>query len=83
MGAYLAFDSPEDDQPPDDKGCLTVFGLGPPFTTVGYRVYVYFDCDANRRTFSITLPPTGDEPQTVTGTDSGTFAGKFVPATCT
>lgn len=81
MGAYLAFDSPDDGQAPDDEGCLTVSGLGTPFTTGGYRVYVYFDCDANNRTFSITLTPAGGEPQTMTGTDSGTFAGKFVQAT--
>jgi len=81
MGAYLAFDNPDDGEAPDDKGCLTVSGLGAPFTTVGYRVYVYFDCDANNRTFSITLTPTVGQAQTVTGTDSGTFAGKFVQAT--
>ena len=80
MGAYLAFDSPDDGQAPDDKGCLTVSGLGAPFTTEGYRVYVYFDCDADNRTFTITLTPAGAQPRSATGTDSGTFVGKFVKA---
>ena len=80
MSSYLAFDSPSDGEPPDDKGCLTISGLGAPFTTEGYRVLVYFDCDADNRTFSVTVTPRGGKAQAKTGTDSGTFSGTFVEA---
>ncbi len=80
MSSYLAFDAPDDGTPPDDKGCLTVSGLAAPFTTDGYRVIVYFDCDADNRTFAITVTPQAGKPRTRTGTDSGTFDGKFVEA---
>ena len=80
MSSYLAFDNPEDDKPPDDRGFLTVSGLGAPFTAEGYRAIVYFDCDADNRTFTITVTPQDGKVQTKTGTDSGTFTGKFVEA---
>ncbi len=71
MASYVAWD-PVDGTIPEDSGQITITGLGSAFTTPGYDVYVYFDADANNRTFTLTLNGTA-----VTSTDSTTWNGTY------
>ncbi len=71
MNSYLAFK-------PSDGGNLQISGLSTDFSNPGYRVYVYFDTDNADRTHTLILTPAGSAPLVKTGTDSGTYSGKFV-----
>jgi arylsulfatase A-like enzyme len=71
MSSYIAWD-PVDGTSPEDTGRISITGLGPAFTGSGYDVYVYFDADANNRTFTFTLNGTA-----VTAADSTTWNGSY------
>jgi len=71
MASYVAWD-PVDGTTPEDSGQITITGLGSAFTTPGYDVYIYFDADANNRTFTFTLNGTP-----VTSADSSTWNGVY------
>ena len=71
MSSYIAWD-PVDGTSPEDTGQMAITGLSPAFTGPGYDVYVYFDADANNRTFTFTLNGTA-----VTAADSTTWNGTY------
>ncbi len=60
-----------------DSGNISIANLPAPYTA-GYSVYVYFDADANTRTFDITVDGT-----TIQAKDASTFNGTYKNAATT
>ncbi len=76
MSGYVSWD-PADGTSPEDTGTITIANLPANFTA-GYKVYVYFDSNANNRTFDVTVGGT-----TLSGADSATFSGTYLPGAAT